>query len=225
MIAVLAGGARRVVLQVPGETLRNPIYSQTGHLLYERETTNPGIWAVPFSLDRLETTGPPILVVPGGSASEPGPRRHALLRPRDEAPVDSCASRGRAQSKSSRACRDEHVDGGSVARTAPAIGRRAGLSLSPDGTRLAVSLGAHPGSLLVYDLDGAPSRAWPRALCGTPVWNPGGERLIYGSARGARAWNLWSRRADGAGEEQRLSKSEKSRSRWPYHRMDRPRLL
>ena len=40
---------RGAAVRVPGETVRHPIYSQTGHLLYERETTNPGIWAVPFS--------------------------------------------------------------------------------------------------------------------------------------------------------------------------------
>ena len=43
------------------------MYSPTGHLLYHRETTTPGIWAVPFSLERLETTGTPFLVATQGS--------------------------------------------------------------------------------------------------------------------------------------------------------------
>jgi hypothetical protein len=67
-IAVLAGGKRRAVLDVPGEGLRHPVYSSSGHLVYERETTSPGIWAVPFSLERLEATGTPFLAVPGGSS-------------------------------------------------------------------------------------------------------------------------------------------------------------
>ena len=40
------------------------------------------------------------------------------------------------------------------------------------------------------------------------VWTTRDDRLVYASAREARGWNLWSRRADGAGEEQRLSKSD-----------------
>lgn len=35
-------------------------------LLYRRQPTNPGIWAVPFSLDSLEITGEPFLVLPNG---------------------------------------------------------------------------------------------------------------------------------------------------------------
>jgi hypothetical protein len=37
----------------------------TGHILYNRETTAPGIWAVPFSVTRMETTGSPFVVVAG----------------------------------------------------------------------------------------------------------------------------------------------------------------
>jgi hypothetical protein len=42
------------------------------------------------------------------------------------------------------------------------------------------------------------------------VWTKDGSRLIYASSRDARAWNIWSRRADGAGDEQRLSTSEET---------------
>ena len=66
-IAVVTGTTRKTVLRLPGEFLDSPVYSPTGHLLYHRETTTPGIWAVPFSLERLETTGTPFLVVPQGS--------------------------------------------------------------------------------------------------------------------------------------------------------------
>ena len=66
-IAVVTGTTRKTVLRQPGEFLDSPVYSPTGHLLYHRETTTPGIWAVAFSLERLETTGAPFLVVPQGS--------------------------------------------------------------------------------------------------------------------------------------------------------------
>ena len=63
-IAVLIGNRRKVVLTLEGEQLRSPAYSVTGHLLYYRGTTIPGIWAVPFSLTDLETTAEPFLIAP-----------------------------------------------------------------------------------------------------------------------------------------------------------------
>ena len=51
--------------------VRRPIYSPTGHLIYERRTrrTASGIWAVPFSIARLEVTGEPFLISQGGEPS------------------------------------------------------------------------------------------------------------------------------------------------------------
>ncbi len=66
-ISVVSGGRHKPVLRLEGEYLDSPVYSRTGHLLYQRETTTPGIWAVPFSLEKLEVTGSPFLVVPQGS--------------------------------------------------------------------------------------------------------------------------------------------------------------
>jgi eukaryotic-like serine/threonine-protein kinase len=66
-IGVLADGQRKNVLTVKGEVLDSPVYSPTGHILYHRETTTPGIWALPFSVERLEETGAPFLVAPQGS--------------------------------------------------------------------------------------------------------------------------------------------------------------
>ena len=66
-IGVLSRGERKDVLTLDGEVVEGPVYSPTGHILYTRETTAPGIWAVPFSLTRMETTGAPFLVVAGAS--------------------------------------------------------------------------------------------------------------------------------------------------------------
>jgi eukaryotic-like serine/threonine-protein kinase len=66
-IGVLMGETRKTILRLNGEFLDSPVYSPTGHLMYHRETTTPGIWAVPVSLERLEVTGRPCLVVPQGS--------------------------------------------------------------------------------------------------------------------------------------------------------------
>jgi WD40 repeat protein len=67
-IAAFDGTERKTVLEVDGQWLRDPVYSPSGHILFQRTTTNVALWAVPFSLDRLETTGEPFLVAPGGGA-------------------------------------------------------------------------------------------------------------------------------------------------------------
>jgi Tol biopolymer transport system component len=64
-IDVLSAGKRTTIVKEPGQVLNTPVYSPSGHLLYVREGTGAGyfgdslgIWAVPFSLDRLQATGP-----------------------------------------------------------------------------------------------------------------------------------------------------------------------
>ena len=209
MIALLAGGSRRVLLEISGESLRHPKYSPSGHLLYERETTNPGIWAVPFSLERLETTGAPILVVPGGLA--PSIARDGTLSfvRQDDAPVDLVRVSRAGTIETLAKLPDTKTSMVSPVLDATGYRPQAGLSLSPDGGRLAFNLGNSPGALWVYDLArDSLSRVATGTFPAPPVWTTRGERLVYGSARDARAWNLWSRRADGGGNEVRLSKSD-----------------
>jgi eukaryotic-like serine/threonine-protein kinase len=66
-IGVLANGTRKNVLTIKGEVLDSPVYSPTGHILFQRETASPGIWGVPFDLSKLEATGTPFLVAAEGS--------------------------------------------------------------------------------------------------------------------------------------------------------------
>ena len=67
-------------LRIAGESLRSPVYSSAGYLLYSRETTNPGIWAVRFSLSRLAAEGEPILVARWRRNTKSGGGRHAGSR-------------------------------------------------------------------------------------------------------------------------------------------------
>jgi WD40 repeat protein len=206
---VLAGGSRKMLLEIPGESLRYPIYSPTGHLLYERATTNPGIWAVPFSLQRLETIGAPMLVVPRGTTpSLASDGTLCFVRP-DEAPVDLVrVSRSGAVEKIAE-LPETNTSTVSPVQSGGGYRPAAGMSLSPDGNRLAISLGLVPGQLWVYDLQrGSASRVTSGIFPIRSVWTTRDDRLVYASAREARGWNLWSRRADGAGEEKRLSKSD-----------------
>ena len=207
-IALLAGGKRRLLLEVRGETLRNPAYSPTGHLLYERESTSPGIWAVPFSLERLETTGAPFVVVPGGSAPSLAADGTLSFVRREESPIELVRVSRSGTVETMAALPGTR---GAMLAAAPSGSYQAGvgLGLSPDGTTVAITLGVAPGQLSVFDLGrGSLSSVATGAFPLRAVWTPRGERVIYASGHGARAWNLSSRRADAAGDEERLSTSE-----------------
>ncbi len=65
-LALLSGGEHKTLLRIEGQDIWHPVYSPTGHILYRRQPTNPGIWALPFSLSRHEVTGEPFLVAPDG---------------------------------------------------------------------------------------------------------------------------------------------------------------
>ena len=68
-LAVWDGTTRKTLLAIEGANLSSPVYSETEHLLFGRsdlDGLNAGIWAVPFSLSRLEVTGTPFLVATGG---------------------------------------------------------------------------------------------------------------------------------------------------------------
>ncbi|MCK5376342.1 MAG: protein kinase, partial [Acidobacteria bacterium] len=74
-LAVFAEGQRRDLLHLEGQSLETPFYSPTGHILFGRRPNNPGVWAVPFDLKKLEVTGESFLVAPEASwpsASEDG---------------------------------------------------------------------------------------------------------------------------------------------------------
>jgi hypothetical protein len=47
---------RKVLLEVPGGSLRTPTYSPTGQVLFQRWDQGRGLWAFPFSLEKLERT-------------------------------------------------------------------------------------------------------------------------------------------------------------------------
>ncbi|NIM00175.1 MAG: protein kinase [Acidobacteria bacterium] len=47
-------------------------YSATGHILFGRDDNPRGLWAVEFSLEKIEVTGKPFLVVPDLGADAPG---------------------------------------------------------------------------------------------------------------------------------------------------------
>jgi serine/threonine protein kinase len=184
-IAILADGQRRTVIQIIGESLRSPIYSPTGHLLYAREALNPGVWAVRFSLSRLATEGDPVLVVPGGEMPTVGSDGTlAVLRSSDRpsqlVSIDRRGSVVTIGELPGRATRPPNLF--------------STLAASPDRQRIAVVLkGAGGDDVFSYDYV---RRITTRMTVGAatalnPTWSSDG-RVFFGSFGGSTAGNVYA---------------------------------
>ncbi len=83
VIQALRDGVVTDVLRLPEHALGYPQLSR-GHLIFYRAPSNRGVWAVPFSLEALETTGEPFLISSNGNhpfASPEGSLLHFLPVP------------------------------------------------------------------------------------------------------------------------------------------------
>ena len=176
-IDVFADGQRKTIVKMPGEPLAFPRYASTGHLFYERRTTSPGIWAMPFSLDRLETTGEePFKVADGLAAST---ARDGALLYITGSPTGNVAGRlvwidGETGEVEPISTREQHMH--SI------------VSLSPDDaeSRALVSvedIQSRTNSIWVHELDsGRASRVTypPEGMRDVyPTWHPDGEHLFF----------------------------------------------
>ncbi len=186
-IEVFAEGRRRVVLKMPGERIEGAVYAPSGHILYFRRTRSSGVWAVPFSLASLETTGDPFLLDPKGawpSVAGDGTLLYAL---------------GAASSLRHLALVDRT---GKVTGT---IGQpQPGLNfpeVSWDGTRVLVSSDAGDNrDMWVHDIErGTQTRmTFEDAQEWAGAWFPGDDRIVYSGGMGNTS--LLSRAADGTDE-------------------------
>jgi eukaryotic-like serine/threonine-protein kinase len=188
-IGVLAGGVRRDVLQLDGETLDAPVYSTTGHIVYHRETTAPGIWAVPFSLERLETTGDPFLVAAGGSWPLIGPGGTLI----------------HADAQLSGLMQLAWVD--TQGEITPAFSETfRGISsprLSPDGHRVAAVIRSerHEGAVTIFDLRRGTRSVIERLPTAESEVTWLGHETVVISTAGVAGAGLLVRKVDGTGGE------------------------
>jgi eukaryotic-like serine/threonine-protein kinase len=195
-------GQRRLVVQ--GAAAR---YLPTGHLVYVQGGT---VMAVPFDPDRLEVLGSPVAVLAGVMQV----RR---LRNSTTASFLSHVSFSNAGPMayvpgSERLRRDALVwvdRGGQEQPTGATGGMYFQPRLSPDGTRMAVTVGGSDyDDVWLYDLARS---AWSRFTLegnnGFPLWTPDGHKLTYVSDK-AGPDNMYSKPLDGSGADERVVASD-----------------
>ena len=209
MVKPLPNGAPRAV--VGGYQAR---YVRTGHLVFMREGA---LYAVPFDVKGLKTTGQPVPVVEGISAS-------TLT---GAAQVD-VASDGTLVYVTGQEAAPEgpilwlNKNGTTTPlRGAPVI--TLSLQFSPDGRRLALDrYDGRQWDVCTYD--------WTRDTLSPitddpsneqrPVWTPDGARISFASRRAENnrvTYNLYWRRADGSGDVQRLTQNPNQQNPGSWH--------
>jgi Tol biopolymer transport system component len=190
----LRTGHQKVILR--GSDAR---YVSNGYLLFHR--ADGALWAVGFDINRLETNGTPVRVVPQVASSTFGAADFDVA---ENGTLVYVATGGAAVTRSlvwvDREGREEPINAPPRAYLNPRI--------SPDGKRLAIEDRNGEGDIWIWDftrevltrltLDPAADRY--------PVWTSDGQRVIFSSNR-AGALNLFWQPADGTGTAERLTTS------------------
>jgi serine/threonine protein kinase len=232
--SVLPGGSEILFTIVEGETLDRariavlrprtgdqytvleggflPRYLPTGHLLYAR---GDQLLAVPFDVDKLELTGSPTPVLRDVSR-QLGMPQVALSKAGTMAYVPS--------DPGTEERRLVWVDrNGTAEPLNDSLRSWRFPRLSPDGKRLAVTIGREKSDIWVYELDrGTLTRLTSDEVSQLPLWTPDGERITFHSNREGRG-NVYWIAADGSGAPERILQGDALQ--WPSSWSPDGRLL
>jgi hypothetical protein len=172
-------------------------YVHTGHLVYMAAGT---LHAVRFDLGRLEVLGDPVPVVDDvWMSSATGAVNYATSRPGTLVYVPaSGARRPRSLVWVDRKGQQTAM------RTLPRM--YAEPRLSPDGTRLALTIGDQERDVWIWDIVGErlTRLTFDPGIDERPVWTADGRRIVFASAR-AGPLSLFMQAADGTGAVERLT--------------------
>jgi eukaryotic-like serine/threonine-protein kinase len=169
-IALLAGGKSRRLLSLPGETLASAVWSPSGSVVFGRSGGgHDGIWALPFSLARLEPEGEPFPIVAGSATAPSVGADGSLLY------IPGRVSRAQRLLWVSR-------DGKVLGTAADLPDEIGGFALSPDGMRIAVAV-VEGGRRNVWAIDverGTRTKLTPDlGWAGRPSFSPDGTLVAF----------------------------------------------
>jgi serine/threonine protein kinase/Tol biopolymer transport system component len=185
-----------------GETVslakgNKPIYSSSGHLIYESIEAPAGIWALPFSLDTYKPVGEPFVI--RENASNPSVSSDGTLVYRVS--EDDSAMR--------LVWRDR---GGKLLGT---IGQPQSVmvypSLSPDGGRVAVRGEEGERSIWIHEVNRPVKSRLPGPTTSGGLWSASGLELVFSATEvGAQPPRIFRRASDGSGEPVLLHASDQN---------------
>jgi serine/threonine-protein kinase len=208
--------ANIVVLPFPGGTPKivqrggsYGRYVSSGHVIYVHENT---LFAVPFDLAHLETTGSPVPVINGVDTNTVGGALFDVSR--DGTLVYLPGSATTAQLRMDWLDRSGRT---TVLRATAADWSN--LLFSPDGQLIAFDLNSGSRQTDVWIYDWTRDVLTPLTRGGVsqkPVWTADGRRLVFASRRDGPL-NLYWQRSDGTGEVQRLTQSPNGQGAWSWH--------
>ena len=177
----------------------NARYVPTGHIVFVRAAA---LWAVPFDVELLQTTGAERPVIQGiQTNTQRGSTPYAFSE--DGLLVYLPGGETNLLTQETTLV---WVDRDGNEETLPEARNFGRWAVSPDGRQLAVSIVAEGGNedIWVYDLTRQTlSRlTFDGANENSPVWTPDGERIVFASTRDGGG--LWWQAADGTGTAERL---------------------
>ena len=167
-IVVLTGTERKFLLDDVAGDLRTPTYAPGGWIVYTRQKNEQALYAVPFSLDTLSVTGPPVHLV-------------------DHATTPTAAADGTLAHRSGTWAMPTDLvlvdrTGRTVASAGdPAAEIRAPV-FSPTGGHVAfAAYETATSDIRVRDLERSTETrvTQPGLMNGNPAWSPDGKRLAY----------------------------------------------
>lgn len=187
MLVVQSGDSTIAIAGYPGEAVAFPVYSPTGHIIYQRGfPLSTGIWAIPFDLERRRRVGDAFLVTLEGAI--PSVSENGTLVYRTE-PVSDLRQLVRVDRQ------------GTIIDT---IGQQQEEinfpAFSPDESRVAVTATDQGNmDIWIHDVErGMKTRLTvDSALDQYPVWSPAGDRIMYSSSR-HETGGIYTRAADGS---------------------------
>ena len=187
-------------------------YSRSGHLLYIRDET---LFSVPFDAERLELRGSPVPIIEG-----------VLVSPTTGGAQFSIADSGTLLYLPGKSLRTElpvtwmeQSGKTSTLRTEPADW--SSPRFSPDGRKLAMTIGSGAAAdIWIYEWarDTIRKFTFGNGNDSAPVWTADGLRIAFASSSEKDSTtNLFWKRADGTGEQQRLTESPDSQVPVSFH--------
>ena len=206
-VLTLADGHRKIVAQGGNSPRYLPTSARVGHLVYLNKAT---LFAVPFNLDTLETHGTAVPVLDDVGYE---PRFGTGLF--DVSRTGTLVYRRASGGASAMATLQWMDPAGQKEPLQVTPGAYQNPRLSPDGTRIALSITAGANQdVWVYDLerDTTTRLTFGGGFYDFPTWSPNGHDVVFSAAGNG----IFQARADGASQPHALTPSKTRQIPWSF---------